>query len=428
MCPPIPALGGRRAARHLDRRPAEGPGQRRPAVDGARWSSAARWAQLGAIISPQDAEGKLVVSTGGTAERGPAHRLGQPGGGHPAVPHRAVLIAVATLDAIAATEQAELREAAAELALSEAKPIPTHVRQLPRGQQLMGEPVAQAHPTRARRLHGASGFADMPPPAPAGTWWRSCRQPTPGSGTDGGHRRPQRPHRHPAVARTTTTPRLEHRDASRRRRQLSGSPRWTRTARIRRSSTACASCTRPGPTRSAKAPTTTAAARSACWRSPKRWPRTGAPQAVVLFVWHTGEELGLLAPTGSPGIHGAARLDRGPAQHRHDRPRRPRPTSRAAVRLSTVIKAVAALHRAGRRRGAGEPRGKHGSPSTTPTMPTASPRLLRPQRHYMYAPVRDSHRLSSPPGPHGLPRGDRRAAVHRLPEDGAGGGSSRMWR
>jgi len=66
--------------------------------------------------------------------------------------------------------------------------------------------------------------------------------------------------------------------------------------------------------------------------------------------------------------------------------------------------------------------GKHGFTSTTPTMPTASPTTTTAAATLHVRAVRDSHRLLHHRGPHGLPRVTDEPQVHRLPEDGAGGG------
>jgi hypothetical protein len=120
------------------------------------------------IISPQEAEGKLVVVTAAPASGG------QPTGSvnRAAVTQQfptAAGIAVATLDAIAAAEQAELRESAAQLAVSDAKPTPSFMYVSSRAaNMLMGEPVAQAHPgDPGATVHGGIRFADIPAPAPA---------------------------------------------------------------------------------------------------------------------------------------------------------------------------------------------------------------------------------------------------------------------
>ena len=66
--------------------------------------------------------------------------------------------------------------------------------------------------------------------------------------------------------------------------------------------------------------------------------REGAdrPKRSMLFVWHTAEEMGLLgSELVHPAPHRAAGLDRGAAQHRHDRPRPRGATSRTAVRATS---------------------------------------------------------------------------------------------
>jgi hypothetical protein len=120
------------------------------------------------VISPEEAEGKLVVVTVASQSRG------LPGGTVNRVEvtqqfSTAAGIAVASLDAIAPAEQAELREAAAELAVSEAKPTPSFMYVSSRAAgMLMGQPAAQAQPgDPGARVHGNIRFADIPSPAPA---------------------------------------------------------------------------------------------------------------------------------------------------------------------------------------------------------------------------------------------------------------------
>ncbi|MFL5493445.1 MAG: M28 family metallopeptidase [Gemmatimonadales bacterium] len=120
------------------------------------------------VISPQEAEGKLVVVTvapqSGGQPTGTVNRAG--------VTQQfstAAGIAVASLDAIAAAEQAELRAAEAELAIDGAKPAPTFMYVSSRAAgTLMGQPVAQAHPgDPGATVHGNIRFGDIPAPAPA---------------------------------------------------------------------------------------------------------------------------------------------------------------------------------------------------------------------------------------------------------------------
>jgi Peptidase family M28 len=250
------------------------------------------------IISPQEAEGKLVVATAAPQSGG------QPTGSV----NRAVVtqqfptaagIAVATLDAIAATEQAELREAAAELAVSEAKPIPTFMYVSSRAAStLMGEPVAQAHPgDPGATVHGGIRFADMPPPAPARNVVALLQGSDPGLRNEmvgiGAHN----DHigilpvaeDHDSLRAWNTVMRPEGVGSS------PGKPTVDQNARIRAILDSLRKLRPPRPDSIANgADDDGSGTVSVLEIAEAMAQRPAHPKRSVLFVWHTGEELGLL--------------------------------------------------------------------------------------------------------------------------------------
>jgi hypothetical protein len=250
------------------------------------------------IISRQEAEGKLVV-VAAEPQSG-----GQPTGSvnRAAVTQQfptAAGIAVATLDAIAATEQAELREAAAELAVSAATPIPTFMYVSSRAAStLMGEPVAQAHPgDPGATVHGGIRFADMPAPAPA----RNVVALLPGS--DPGLRNEMvaiGAHNdhigilpvaedHDSLRAWNTVMRPEGVASS------PGKPTVDQTARIRAILDSLRKLRPPRPDSIANGADDDGSGTVSVLEIAEAMAHGPAhPKRSVLFVWHTGEELGLL--------------------------------------------------------------------------------------------------------------------------------------
>lgn len=123
---------------------------------------------LQAVIAPDQATGKLVVVTvvpgpdgqaQGTVNR--ALTTAQFG--------TAAGIAVATLDAIGAAEQAELREGSAQLATAPSKPIPTFMYVTSRfATALLGTPPAQARAgDPGKTVHGVATYSEKEAPYPA---------------------------------------------------------------------------------------------------------------------------------------------------------------------------------------------------------------------------------------------------------------------
>jgi hypothetical protein len=250
------------------------------------------------IISPQEAEGKLVVVTtapdGGGVPTGTVNRT--------LVTQRfptAAGIAVASLDAIGTTEQAELREAAAQLALSEAKPIPSFMYVSSRAAStLMGEPVAQAHPgDPGATVHGGIRFADMPPPAPA----RNVVAILPGSDPRLGNELvaigAHNDHigilplaeDHDSLRAWDTVMRPEGVGSS------PGTPTVAQNARIRAILDSLRKLRPPRPDSIANGADDDGSGTVSVLEIAEAMAQGPArPKRSVLFVWHTGEELGLL--------------------------------------------------------------------------------------------------------------------------------------
>jgi hypothetical protein len=250
------------------------------------------------IISPQEAEGKLVVVTAapesGSQPTGTVNRA--------AVTQQfptAAGIAVATLDAIAPPEQAELREAAAQLAVSEAKPIPTFMYVSSRAAStLMAEPVAQAHPgDPGATVHGGIRFADMPSPAPARNVVALLTGSDPGLRNEmvaiGAHN----DHigtlpvaqDHDSLRAWDTVMRPEGASSS------PGTPTVDQTARIRAILDSLRKLRPPRPDSIANGADDDGSGTVSMLEIAEAMAQGPAhPKRSVLFVWHTGEELGLL--------------------------------------------------------------------------------------------------------------------------------------
>ena len=164
--------------------------------------------------------------------------------------------------------------------------------------------------------------------------------------------------------------------------------------------------------------------------------RSPKPKRSMLFVWHVGEEEGLLGSawfTDHPD--GAARLDRRAAQHRHGRPRRRERTSPARprkARRSTATRTtcsssdrdvcrpssaicVEKVNHEGEARILVRLRDRRERTSAEHLLPERSLRV-RALRH----PDRVLHDRRT----RGLPPGDRRAGVHRLRSHGEGATAS----
>jgi len=101
-------------------------------------------------------------------------------------------------------------------------------------------------------------------------------------------------------------------------RQLSGKPTVDQNARIRAILDSLRKLHPPGPTRSptgadddGSGTVSVLEIAEAMAQGPAHPKRSCSLSGTPARSWACS------APTGSPGIHGAARLDRGPAQHRH---------------------------------------------------------------------------------------------------------------
>ena len=171
-----------------------------------------------------------------------------------------------------------------------------------------------------------------------------------------------------------------------------GKPTAEQAAKIRAMLDSLRRMHRRGATRSSTVPTTTAAARSACSRSRRRWrSRPTRPKRSILFVWHTAEELGLLGSdwfTRHPtvprdSIVAQLNIDMvgrgGPA----DIPGR-RPGLRAAHRLAPALDRAGRPGRAGERRRPARARlqlrVRRGRPPGATLLPQR-PLHVRPLRH-----------------------------------------------
>ena len=156
----------------------------------------------------------------------------------------------------------------------------------------------------------------------------------------------------------------------------------------------------------------------------ERWRAAAAPKRSILFVWHTGEEQGLL---GSDWFT--------------DHPTVPRDSIVAQLNIDMIGRGGADRHRRaagptylqliGSRRLSTRARrpdrvGERRRASTASTSTTRSTRtgireqLLLPQRSLHVRPLRHPHHVLHDRQPPGLPPGHGRAAVHRLRQDGAG--------
>ena len=239
-------------------------------------------------LPPDQAAGKLVVvRVAPQADGTPAGTVGRA-----VVTERyrtAAGIAVATLDAIGATDREGLRATGAQLTGGKAPEQPAFMYVTTR----MAEALLQAGTVR-----GSIAFADTPPEAAA----RNVVAILPGSDPAlrgqyvaiGAH------NDHVGIAPDAAGPRLAPRvqprhAPARRRRHRRASRRPSRRRRSARCSTACGRCSRPrrdsifnGADDDGSGSVSVLEIAEALAKSPDR------PKRSILFVWHTGEELGLL--------------------------------------------------------------------------------------------------------------------------------------
>jgi hypothetical protein len=120
------------------------------------------------LITQEQAAGKLVL-VGAAPDAG-----GQPQGmvnrgETTALFQSAAGIAVATLEGISPADQAELREGGAQLAAPDSEPVPTFMYVTPRfARAMLAEPLAQAQPGDVGKVvRGEVTFTEVPPPYPA---------------------------------------------------------------------------------------------------------------------------------------------------------------------------------------------------------------------------------------------------------------------
>jgi Peptidase family M28 len=120
------------------------------------------------LITPEQAAGKLVLVAAAPDSNGKAKGTFNRAVTTAYFP-TAAGIAVATLDAIDAAEQAELREGGARLAALDSQPIPAYMYVTSRlATAMLGMPPAQARPGDVGKVvRGEVRFTDSPPPFPA---------------------------------------------------------------------------------------------------------------------------------------------------------------------------------------------------------------------------------------------------------------------
>ncbi|HEX3235439.1 MAG TPA: M28 family peptidase [Gemmatimonadales bacterium] len=250
------------------------------------------------IISPDEAAGKLVVISAAP----------QPGGAPTGAVNRAAVtsqfataagIAVTTLDAIAASERASLREAGAQLAVSDAKPTPTFFYVTSKAAStLLGEPVAEAKPgDPGATVHGNLHFADMPAPAPARNVVAILPGTDPKLGNElvaiGAHNdhigiQPLAED-HDSLRAWNTVMRPEGIGSS------PGTPTVAQTTRIRAMLDSLRKLRPPRPDSIANGADDDGSGTVTVLEIAEAMAQGPAhPRRSVLFVWHTGEELGLL--------------------------------------------------------------------------------------------------------------------------------------
>ena len=412
------ARGGRHRLRSVHRFPPARPGQGRQA--GERRATAIFGGVLG------DSSRSLITAEAGGGQAGGGQvplraRTARPTGtvnraATTALFPTAAGIAVATLDAISPGEQADLRRGRAALACRRFDAGPgLHVRDLPlRRDRCSTSPSPRRSPATSgagpRRRDVRREPAALSGPERGG---HPPRQRPRAPGRDGRHRRAQRPHRdHARAGRPRLAPRVQPGHAPRRRRRA-------RPGR-RRPSSSGGSAILDSLRQAAAAP-----ARLDLQRRRRRRQRLGGrardrrgagarperPKRSVLFVWHTGEELGLL---GSDWFtrHPTVPRDSIVAQLNIDMIGRGDATDLQGrrPRLPPADRLAPALDRARRPRRAGESRGEARLPLRLRVRRRRPPRqLLLPQRPLHVRPLRHPDRLLHDRRARGLPPGDRRA-------------------
>ncbi len=398
-------------------------------VDGARVIYGGVWDQD--LITPEQAQGKLVVITVAPANGVPATIVNRAQATERFRTAAGVL--VATLDAIDGSTRLDLQDAGAKLASGESPETPAFMYARAQvAEALLGAPLSTLRPgAEGRTVSGNVGFVDTPATSPARNVVAILRGSDPalrgqmvaiGAHNDHDGIGPETVD-HDSLRAFNRVMRPEGANST------PGEPTADQAARIRAGLDSLRRERRPrldsvlnGADDDGSG--TVGVLEIAEWLA-KRPARARALGA--LRVAHRGGDGTARLRLFHPASHRAARLDRRPAQHRHDRPRRRRATSPTAARLPPAHRLAPALHRAGRPGPAGEL--ARGSCGFTVRLPVrrgrASRQLLLPERSLHVRPVRDPHRVLHHREPSGLPSAHRRAAVHRLRQDDAGDAADR---
>ena len=275
-------------------------------------------------------------------------------------------IVIATLDDIGPTDRLDLQDAAAQLEGGDGPETPAFFYATRRVVEALlgGAPGTLQPGATGKTVSGTVAFTDTPVSRPGRNVVAILRgQRSRAPGRDGGDRRPQRPRRDlPGDAGTRLASRLQPGDAARGRQQHAGGA-------DRRA--AGADPEHPGQS----PPGAPGAARLDPQRRRRRWQRDGGGAGAGRILREGQGPAQALAPVRlahrrgdgtdrlqlvHPAPHRAARLDRGPAQHRHGgsgrrrRHRERRPGLPADHRLTPPV------HRAGRLVDKANAEGKHG--------------------------------------------------------------------